>query len=111
MLVAVLKSCLMYAGSHLEAAQEAARERAAARVALLAMTILTALNVHTQTDKDPKIKPLLSAAWRVSPPKSASKASTACGLLLVMSGGFHHDRREASTLLFFLDSSLRQPCG
>lgn len=62
MLVNVLNSCLLHAASQLEAAQEGA----AARVALLAVTILTALNVHTQADKDPKIKPLLSAAWRVS---------------------------------------------
>lgn len=47
-------------------AEEAARECAAARVAMLAATILTALNVHNQADKDPKIKLLLSAAWRVS---------------------------------------------
>ncbi|KAL3152107.1 hypothetical protein ABBQ32_001211 [Trebouxia sp. C0010 RCD-2024] len=32
---------------------------------MLAATILTALNVHNQADKDPKIKLLLSAAWRV----------------------------------------------
>ena len=60
------ESCAACTGSDPASAQESAREGAAARVATLAVTILTALNVHSQADKDPKIKPLLSAAWRVS---------------------------------------------
>lgn len=45
--------------------ENAAQESAAARVALLAVTILTGLIVFSVQDKDPKLKPLLAATWRV----------------------------------------------
>lgn len=64
--LSLLSQSLLYAALQLDGAQQGAREGAAARVAVLAVTILTALNVHSQADKDTKIKPLLSAAWRVS---------------------------------------------
>lgn len=56
----------MGAGLDVDSAEECARECAAARVALLAVTLHTALSVQSLADKDAKIKPLLSAAWRVS---------------------------------------------
>lgn len=48
--------------------ENAAQESAAARVALLAVTILTGLIVFSVQDKDPKLKPLLAATWRVCNP-------------------------------------------
>lgn len=48
-------------------AQKEAREGAAARVAILAVTILTALHVHSLADKSAHMmKTLIAAAWRVS---------------------------------------------
>lgn len=47
-------------------AQKCAQEGAAARVAILAVTILTALHVHSLADKSAQMKTHISAAWRVS---------------------------------------------
>ena len=58
------------AGSVGTAEEEGERESAAARIALLAVAILTALSLQATNDKDPKIKLLLSAAWRVSHPRA-----------------------------------------
>ena len=67
-LLPVLNWCGVHEGDESEAAEGKARLSAAARVALLAVTIVTALTVHRVTDKEAKIKPLLSATWRVSTP-------------------------------------------
>ena len=51
-----------------DASDHSARQSAAARVATLSASIATALIVHKAGDKDAKIKPLMSSAWRVSHP-------------------------------------------
>ena len=52
-----------------DSGEEGARECAAARVALLAVTIITALHLdlHSSPRNRPHTKPLLAAAWQVSP--------------------------------------------
>lgn len=50
----------------LDRTQTPARECAAARVALLAVTLLTAIQLHSLADSHTSTEPLLAAACRVS---------------------------------------------
>ena len=46
--------------------EDSARDSAAGRIAILAASIITALVVNKVGDRDTKIKPLMTSAWKVS---------------------------------------------
>lgn len=59
-------TCPPFAGASEADQQDVFRQAAAARVTVLAVTLLTAFAVHSANDKEVKVKDLTQATWRVS---------------------------------------------